>query len=171
VVTRASIAAALLAPVLGGCYSPQLQDCSVTCEAAGDCASGQVCDEGGWCTAPDQIGTCPERPDRMDAGVDADPTIDAPSDGGLTAALRILITGRGRVLVDPAGVECERFASGEGGDCTFLVPASEPQTLTAERSHPSSPFAGWTTENCLGQDTVCTVTVNPPGVLVSASFN
>lgn len=51
------------------CYSPELQDCAVTCAADGDCGPGQVCGSDRMCAVPTVAGSC-ARGGRHDAGLD-----------------------------------------------------------------------------------------------------
>jgi hypothetical protein len=168
VLTRA-IAVALLGLLgLAACYRPDTRSCTVTCADPGDCAGGQTCSDG-WCVAPEAAGTCaapadadPGRPDgppgAIDAGADAAP-----------ATLHVVVQGRGKVVVDPLGVEC-LGTQGTPGDCLFPVGAGTTQTLLPVETNPNSPFVGWTTANCLAEPGACTLDMDGDVVLVGASF-
>lgn len=43
----------VVAIAAGGCYSPSLRDCTVSCANPTDCAGDQVCTSNGWCAAPE----------------------------------------------------------------------------------------------------------------------
>jgi len=166
VVTRLAMIAALL---VAGCYGPEVRDCTVSCASASDCATGQTCGEDGWCAAPDVAGSCAARTDAPDARP-VDAAIDgAASDAGV-AQLHVIVAGRGKVVVDPLGVECIGYA-GVPGDCLFDVSPGATEMLLPVETTPSSAFAGWTTDNCAEAASSCTVTMEPPVTLVGARFN
>jgi len=124
--TSALVALALLAA--GGCYAPDLRDCTVTCSAADECADGQACNPQGFCTAEGV--TC------MAGGGSA--TVDAPSATRIT--LRVRVEGTGKVIVDGIG-ECA------DSECTWEVPAMVLR-FTAQQLDADKPFERWTTANC-----------------------
>lgn len=170
VLTRAALLA-LVVLSWAGCYQPEVRDCTVSCAAPGDCASGQVCADG-WCTAPANAGTCGAPPiDAEPQGSDAPDGVppDAEPPDAAAAVLHVVVQGRGKVVIDPLGVECVG-AQGTPGDCTFPVTPGSMQTLLPLQTHPQSPFAAWTTDNCSAQAEACVLTMEPPGVLVGARF-
>lgn len=168
---------ALAALALGACYRPDARDCTVACDDPGDCLDGQVCGASGWCATPDvscKVGD-DAAPDPIDGApddaraVDGPPAPDGPPPDAAGAELRVLVSGRGKVVVEPLGVECVG-TTGAPGDCTFGVAPGTEVTLVPLQTHPNYPFAEWTTANCAGETGACTVTVDPPSVVVAASF-
>lgn len=174
--------AALAAVVLAGCYDPALRDCTVTCHAAGDCASGQVCGTDGFCAAASVAGTCRTRPDAretvdtrpgdpdaaVDAKVDArvDARVDAAPPDAPGAQLHILITNKGKVVDSTSTITC----LSPPGDCLFGAEPGTMITLTAVASNPQHAFDQWTDANCMGQPATCTVTIVAPVTTVNAKF-
>jgi hypothetical protein len=162
------IRTAILIVALAGCYDPSLRDCTVTCHAAGECATGQVCGADGYCAAPSVAGTC-TAPDAhasidapiaiVDSGFDAAPP-DAPG-----AQLHITITGKGKVVDSTSTITC----SAPPGDCLFGAEPGAMITLTAIGMG-SHPFNDWTTANCMGMGASCTVTIVAPVTTVGAGF-
>lgn len=121
----------------GGCYAPDLRDCTVTCGAADDCAGDQVC-TGGFCAA-DGV-TC--------TGGGA--TTDAPV---ATIMLRVDVEGTGTVVIDGVG-EC----TDDQNSCTWTVPAKIMQ-FEARQIESDKLFERWTTLNCpQSTQTSCTFT-------------
>jgi hypothetical protein len=153
--------------LLAACYQPEVRDCTVTCAHAGDCADGQVCGRDGYCAAPAVAGTCGFVVDAA-TSADASPSDAPPSDAG-TAQLHVIVQGRGKVSVDPLGMECTGTNTADG-DCMFDVPSGASEMLTPVQTNPQSSFVDWTTANCAGM-TACTVTVDPPVTLVTAMFS
>ena len=101
------LAAAVAALVLAGCYTPALRDCTVSCDAPGDCASGQVCGSDGMCAAPASPATARwsrptrgpmrrRRPARCRGGIDARP------DAMPSVRLTVQIMGKGSVVLGGA---------------------------------------------------------------------
>jgi len=125
---RALVAIAILAA--GGCYAPDLRDCTVTCGASDECADGQACNPQGFCTAEGV--TC------MAGSGGA--TVDAPSATRIT--LRVQVMGTGKVVVDGVG-ECA------DSECTWEVPTALLR-FTAQQLEAGKPFERWTTTNCGG---------------------
>jgi uncharacterized repeat protein (TIGR02543 family) len=179
--TVAACAPALLAIPAAGCYAPSVRDCTVTCEAATDCATGQVCGPDGYCAAPGVTGTC-ARAD-ADATADADAaTIDARGDAAIAdahtappqpdaavlGALSVTITGRGDVAVSPLGVTCSAPAK-MGATCAYDVVAGAPLLLVAVPTHKDDRFAGWTGA-CSGTSATCALTATTGTTAVVAGF-
>ena len=141
---------------LAACYSPSLRDCTVTCSAASDCASGQVCGGDHFCAAPVIAGTC-ATPVQLDADIDgalADAAIDARAadaaiDAALFVALHLHVDGKGTLLLDGGG-SCR-------SDCMLSVPRAEPSTLRAI-ADADQMFDRWTSPTCAGQPATCTFT-------------
>ena len=168
----ALLRSAALALLLAGCYDPSLRDCTVTCHAAGECASGQVCGADGYCASPSVAGTC-KPADAHESEIDAPlAIIDAPPpDAGppdaTPAQLHITIAGKGKVVDSTSVITC----NAPPGDCLFTVDSGATITLTAVASGAGHPFADWTTANCMGMGPTCTVTIDASVVTVSAKFN
>jgi hypothetical protein len=120
------IALLIWVAALGGCYAPDLRDCTVTCTGADDCAGDQVCNDKGLCAA-DGV-TC--------MGGSNGGTVDAAVP---TVTLRVTVDGEGKVVVDGIG-DCSR-------DCTWQVPQSAARRLEALPTGETQ-FDKWTTSNC-----------------------
>ncbi len=148
----ASAIASAIGLGLGGCYAPDLRDCTVTCSAAGDCAGGQVCGADGFCAARDVAGSCGGG--ALDAGLDAAPRV----------MLHVVVMGTGRVDVVGAS------SCGDTGayDCLISVPKGR-VTLDAVVTVGDKPFDRWTTPNCTGQTSTCMFTANT-STTVGAKF-
>ena len=131
---------------LAGCYSPELQNCTVSCAAVTECGSGQVCGADGFCAEPSVAGHC-------NAG-GPDAAIHDAAIQEANVALRITIAGRGRVTAAGIGV-CDTDDPNHG-DCTWLVPPHIVRTLDAVVT--DHDFQGWTTANCSMQGATCTLT-------------
>ncbi|CAN5879057.1 hypothetical protein BH11MYX3_BH11MYX3_46260 [soil metagenome] len=144
----------LILAILSGCYAPDVRDCTVTCSAATDCASGQVCGKDGFCAAEGVAGTC--GPGGVDAGVDAAPRV----------MLHVTVDGTGKVDVVGAGM----CGGGGGGsnDCMISVPRG-PVVINAIVTQTDKPFERWTTPNCTGQTSSCMFTANT-ATTVGAKF-
>ena len=137
---------------LGGCYTPDLRDCTVTCSAPGDCAGGQVCGADGFCAASGVAGSCGKG--ALDAGIDAAPQV----------VLHVQVMGTGRVDVTGAS-----SCGGNGpSDCMITVPKG-PVTLHAVATDGDKPFDRWTTPNCTGQTSTCMFSANT-STTVGAKF-
>jgi len=167
-------AVAALATV-GACYEPSVRDCAVSCTGGDQCAADQVCRADGWCTAPGYTGSCATDAARPDAAPDDATHLDGPTgdatdagdpiDAG-DATLRLVISGRGRIVSDQPGVEC----AGNAADCSFTVRVGTRVVLTAQNIHPNFQFVDWSTPNCMGQGMSCTLTVAAPLTLVGATY-
>lgn len=142
---RRLLALTLLAA--GGCYAPDLRDCTVTCTAADECAGDQVCSSAGLCAA-DGV-TC--------TGGGA--TTDAPTP---MVMLRVEVDGTGRVLIDGIGT-CD------DSQCTFMVP-TRLLMFEAQRTDVDKQFERWTTTNC-AQSTLTSCSFTPTSsTTVGAKF-
>lgn len=140
---------AALALLLAGCYAPALRDCTVTCAAADQCASGQVCGSEGYCVG--ETGARCTGSAAVDARAEAIP-IDAAVP---TFALHVTVMGHGSVTV-----------AGTGGgtctmDCTYALPRDS-QVSATELGAGNHQFQMWTTANCAGQEPTCTFTLAQP---------
>ncbi len=165
-IRRALVAAALAA--LGACYDPTVRDCVVSCTGAGQCAGDQVCGADGWCAAPTVAGSCAQvdaAGSTIDAAQDA-PVDAAPMFDAAPATLRLVISGKGKVVSDQPGVQC----TSNPGDCSFAIAAGTAVVLTAVNTNPNDTFVDWATPNCAGQGMSCTLTVAAPVTLVTATF-
>ncbi|MCA9674029.1 MAG: hypothetical protein KC464_03225, partial [Myxococcales bacterium] len=119
----------------------------------------------GSCGQPADIDA---RVDGADATADAarlDAAVDAAVDATPLATLRVLISGRGRVVAGTLG-QCD----GPSGDCSWDVEAGVMVDLVPVDTHPQDTFAGWSTANCAGETGACTVTIVAPQTLVGATF-
>ena len=146
------------------CYSPDLRDCTVSCTAANDCASGQVCGSDRFCASPELAGRCASLPTddggtpippNRDAGVaDAETVapVDAPPDAPPapeTRMVHIRIDGQGGVSLTGVGV-CDS-APPQAGDCTFDVILSA-QVHAEAYPHFNWRFDKWTQGPCDGDE-------------------
>jgi hypothetical protein len=141
---------ALAAPV--GCYAPSLRDCTVSCEATSDCASGQVCGDDGLCAVPEVAGRCATI--EVDAGTTVDAGADAAPDGPPLVTLVVQIDGKGSVDVAGRGVCSSEI---QRGRCMYDIPFGVAQRVEAIAIDNRQPFVGWTSLACAGQGAVCTV--------------
>jgi hypothetical protein len=142
------IAATVVA--VGGCYAPDVIDCTVTCSAPTDCAGDQVCTADGFCAA-DGV-SCKGNGATVDAAL--------PS----TFTLRVQIDGVGKVVVANVG-QCSDQQN--NGACTWQVP-NGPVRLQAVRTD-DKPFDRWTTMTCAGQQATCMFTMSA-STTVGAKF-
>jgi hypothetical protein len=147
-----AIAIAALA-ALAGCYSPSLRDCTVSCEAASDCASGQVCGDDGLCAAPMVAGRCANI--EVDAGTVDAGVPDAPPDAPVLVRLSVQVDGKGSVDVAGSGVCSSQMMRGR---CMYDIPLGVAQRVEAIAIDSKEPFVGWTSLTCFGQGAVCTFT-------------
>ncbi|MCE9576941.1 MAG: hypothetical protein K8W52_27590 [Deltaproteobacteria bacterium] len=174
------VCAAVAAP-LAGCYQPVLRDCTVTCGAVTDCATGQRCAADGFCVGQDVVGTCGPAADAS-TRTDARRGADARADGGATdaaipadaapvvGALRITIVERGTITVAPINAICAA-PTHAGATCTFAIPIDTVAVITAAPNHPGDAFAAWTTTSCAGQGAACTLTCATALTIVGARFD
>ncbi|HEY5926558.1 MAG TPA: hypothetical protein VIV11_32950 [Kofleriaceae bacterium] len=155
---------ALSIALAGGCYAPELRDCTLTCSAATDCADGQVCDSEGFCAAPEIAGTCSSLPGHAggndrDAGIDApkinDARPDAAPDAMTHVLLAITIESKGRVIVQTIGT-CEQSGP-QNGSCVFYVPRDVELTVQAQ-PYSDHRFDRWTTTTCMSAPATCMFT-------------
>lgn len=147
---------------LAGCYSPSVRDCTVTCNAQSDCASGQVCGGDHYCASALSAGTCAPlviigdaeidavATAPVDAAPDARPDARPPIDAAPRVGLHVHIDGKGSVVV--TGV-----ATCDEHDCTYGVVAGLRLVLVAV-PHADQRFDRWTTVTCGQQDASCTFT-------------
>jgi len=128
--------------LISGCYSPDIDDCSVTCTTDNECAGDQVCTAQGLC-----------------AGAASACEDNSAVDGGVTPhmiALQVKVDGDGKVSIDGIG-DCEPSGSGPMGDTCMMQIAAGPVTITAIAA--DKPFERWTSLICAGQDASCHVTL------------
>jgi hypothetical protein len=137
-----------------GCYAPSLRDCTVSCESAGDCASGQVCGSDGLCAAPEAAGHCATA--EVDAGdADASPPGDAAvPDAPKLVALHVQVDGK--VSIEVAGLGVCSSKDPSHGRCMYDIALGIAQRVDAIAVEPDQQFAGWTSPTCAGQGAVCT---------------
>jgi hypothetical protein len=151
VVLRTALLAALAA-----CYSPEVGDCTTTCNLATDCAPGQVCGQDGLCASAEI--SC-RQAIASDAGItDTTPPVDAPPDAMPDAApstvtLVVRIDGRGDVTIPSIGT----CSAGNGQmQCPFVVAKGVPLTLQASPKN-NWRFVRWE-DACSGGIAACTIT-------------
>lgn len=128
-----------------GCYDPEIVDCSVACQAADECADGQVCGADGYCAAPEVAGRCQgQEPARV--------------------ALEVTIDGDGRVAIDGLGT-CD---SSHSRLCMFTVLQNQRYRLKAIAGDDRS-FESWSSA-CAGDAETCDVTPVSARTRVGAEF-
>ena len=143
---------------LAACYTPELRDCTVSCDGPMQCASGQVCGTDQLCAAPEIAGRCREL--AVDAG-----QVDARPDGPPTAALHVQVMGKGTVVVENRGT----CSSGEPqrGDCVYDIALGIDQTVRAQQLQLDQVFLGWASETCRDEPAICTFPMIEPTMLVA----
>lgn len=157
VLARAAVA--LTGAALAACYSPAVRDCTVTCDAPGDCADGQVCGADRMCAAPDVAGRCgmvaPDAGDGpRDAGADA--AVDARPDAPATVRLTVQVTGKGKIDIPGVGM-CSSLDP-QKGNCAFDVAPGAALVAQALPIQIDQVFDKWTSTTCAGQPARCTFT-------------
>lgn len=133
---------------LGGCYSPSLRDCTVSCGSANDCATGQVCGPDGMCASPEIAGRC--------ARVDAGPPDAALPDATRTVRLTVQIMGKGSVAVE--GIDTCSSGDADHGSCAYDVATGVPLTAQAMPITATDVFTMWSSMTCAGQSARCLFT-------------
>jgi hypothetical protein len=166
----ATAAAAGLAA--GACYSPELRDCTVSCESPADCSNGEICGADRFCVAPGAAGHCANDaslPPRDGAADDARPPSDGamPDAAPLQATLVVMIEDQGVVVVANVGT-CDSDPP-TSGHCMFHVPLGSSQQLVA-MPHMDRVFDKWTTDACKDQPSTCALVVTIATMQVSAKF-
>lgn len=162
---------------LVSCYSPQLDDCTLRCEAATDCAGGQTCGSDHLCAATDIAGHCSQLLSQDasvgDGGPIARPsdasTLDAgrPVDAGPQVIAHLHDDGMGAITTNTGDV-CDAQGSGHG-DCMVEVAAGVPLTLQAT-GEASQVFQQWSGQACTGTSPSCTFTPTMPTTDIHAMF-
>lgn len=140
---RTLLAAAL---ALGGCYSPELPDCVVACQAADECGEGQTC-IGGLCRT--QGATC----EGAGSGSTTPPA---------RVQLQVTIEHEGAVVVDGVGTcrsEEDRYT------CSWSVRSGSEVVLEARPL--GDDFDKWATANCADQDTTCSLVPTMPTIVIA----
>jgi hypothetical protein len=147
------------------CYSPDVRDCTVSCVAESDCASGQVCGSDRFCASPELAGQCSSHPPddggvppiRDAASIDAEGVAppDAPPDAEPTTTVEVHVEGKGAISLDGIGT-CDSAAP-QNGACAFVVPYGKPLRIEAI-AYPDWRFEKWTTITCLVEDETCEFT-------------
>jgi hypothetical protein len=159
------VAVAVMAVALGGCYSPELQDCVVACTAAADCGPGQACGGDGWCAGGDVIGQCQ---------VPIEPPIEPPMGAG--DELRVVIAGQGKVEIETSSLtgqsvkETCTSTSSTGATCAY--PTSDGMWATLRQKEGGGwRFDGWSWIACtLGKPKSCLVRTGTGSTVVNATF-
>ncbi len=182
---RPTLVASLAA--LGACYSPDFRDCSVTCAATTDCASGQVCGTDRLCAGPELAGRCASqvadaeivdpRPDgrppsdaRPPADASTEPPSDAPRPDAAVPAqglLHVKVSGAGNV--DVVGIGVCGAAAAPNAECTYTVTLGVVLSLKAT-ANPDATFDKWSTTACANQGPICSLTPVLPSTDVQAKF-
>jgi hypothetical protein len=151
------LGAVAVVAALAGCYAPAVRDCTVSCAAPSDCASGQVCGDDGLCAAPALAGRCAGAPDAgplVDAAHDAPPRDAAMPDAPETVSLHVQVMGMGSVAVDGYGT-CSSLDP-QKGNCTYELVPGVVQRVRAVQIDANQLFAGWTSMTCSGAGPICT---------------
>lgn len=162
------LAATVAALVLASCYAPAVRDCTVSCEAPGDCARGQVCGSDGMCAAPEVAGHCAiVAPDAASPPRDA--AIDARPDAVPTVRLTVQVMGKGSIVLDDA-MTCSSEAP-QHGMCVYNVAPGVPITAQATPIQLDQQFTMWTSTVCGGQPARCTFTPADAATTISARFD
>jgi hypothetical protein len=179
--TGALAAAALAAALLSGCYQPTLQDCTVTCTGADDCAGDQICGEDGYCALPEVAGSCgdaggatadaPATPDADPAAPDADvgepdagiPDAAPPDAAGPLVTLKVRVQGLGRVVSEALDISCDDM-------CDYQLPMGSVVTVSPVETTDGWHFANWNSTPCAGQTPDCTLTLSQPQQTARARF-
>jgi hypothetical protein len=73
------VAVTLTAVTLTACYSPDVRECTVSCNATTDCVAPHVCGADGLCASTAAAGHCAAR--IVDGGISDDAALDATTDG------------------------------------------------------------------------------------------
>jgi len=147
--TTARLLLATALACAGGCYAPDVRDCTITCTNPDDCAGDQTCNSDGRCTAEGV--TCNGSGSNM-----------GMVDAAQLATLKVQVMGTGKVIVDGVG-SCD-------DDCTWQI---SPRALrfTAMVTDDEKPFERWTTQNCAAQMMpTCTYTPVMSSTTVAAKF-
>ncbi len=131
-----AIRAVLAVLTVGGCYSPEVRDCTVSCGAPTDCMGNQVCGAHGFCATEGVACSA----SMVDAGIDAAPE---------TITLRVKVNGTGKIVVAGIG-ECD------DSECMWQVPRA-PVHLQAVQTDDDKPFERWVM-TCTGTTPTCTFT-------------
>ncbi|MEJ7599814.1 MAG: hypothetical protein WKG01_18050 [Kofleriaceae bacterium] len=176
----AVLARAVLVLLLPACYAPDLRDCTVTCVAATDCASGQVCGPDSYCASPQVAGNCttPDANEPDGSLRDGGPRDAAPRDAAMVdsrppvdaiegrADMHIIANGDGRITASGIGA-CDKLGPTEG-DCTFSVTIPRSVTLTAT-PHVGSKFDKWEMGPCAPASVMCSFEMTT-AILAKAKF-
>jgi hypothetical protein len=155
--------------VAASCYSPDLRDCTVTCAAATDCASGQVCN-GGLCSGPSVQCAMLATPD---AAIPPPPPNDAamvqpdakPDAAPPMIPIHVHIDGVGHVTLDGGG-DCN--SPKDHADCDLSAPE---HVLAMFHAKPADHFDHWS-DACggAGMEPDCALVPNAMPLRVTAKF-
>ncbi|HEY1546846.1 MAG TPA: hypothetical protein VGG28_03465 [Kofleriaceae bacterium] len=132
--------AAVAIAVLAGCYSPQLQPCTVTCGDDSPCPADLTCGADSYCHAAGGDETC-------------------------HAVLTVDISGDGLVSSSPAGIECTPFQT----TCPVEFAGGTQITLTAS-AFDGQTFMGWTGDACAGSMNVTCALELDISMTITATF-
>ena len=144
-----------VASVAGGCYSPNLERCTVTCQGNETCPDNLTCQGDGFCHATDDTTACGGGGGGGGGGGDS---------GTQMAALAITVVGdgNGNVTSGTPVLDCGT----DDNACTAQVPVGTRVTLDAEADSDSI-FFGWSA-NCSGDPCVIEIDDN---TTVTAEFD
>ena len=168
--------------VVAGCYSPDLRNCTVSCESSGDCAGAQVCSSDHFCVAKGVTCTSvlpPSDGAPGDAGPIDDAHVSEPTDGAVPIDAR-MIDAAPPIDAPPPTVQLHLHVDGHGAlvfaagnctmDCNYQVLVGVPVTIYAVASANQS-LDRWTQGPCNGSHAPsCTVTPTMP-LTVAARFH
>jgi hypothetical protein len=137
----------LVGSSLPACYDPETTDCTVTCGAPDECASGQICDPDGYCAVPEVAGQC------------VDKTVEK-------VALEIHIDGDGTVSLDGVG-DCDSRTA-KDRTCSFAIAPNQSRRLRA-LPNGEKDFKEWSSA-CSGDSATCELTPVMELTRVGAKF-
>nr|HEX4315170.1 hypothetical protein [Kofleriaceae bacterium] len=147
----------MVVSALAGCYSPNLERCTVRCSGDEPCPDNMACTGDGFCHTSDDSSSCGGGGGGGGDGGGGDTT-----GGTVTLSVAVVGDGQGEVTADRLGIDC-----GNGNqDCLAQVTPGTDVTLTAASSS-SSLFFGWSA-NCTGDP--CVVEIDDQ-TTVTAEFD
>ena len=174
---------AIAAGLLTGCYSPQLRDCTVSCESSADCAGAQVCGADHLCAAKGtSCASSSNAPQDATAASDGEGPSDAPraNDAGRPIDAPRPIDAAPPVDAPPPPVNLHLHVDGHGqltegahtctADCTYAVARGVPLVIVAQALGHDQ-FIGWTQGPCVGQPTQTCMVTPTANVTVAVRFH
>jgi hypothetical protein len=136
--------AALLVALLGGCYSPQLSTCAVTCGSGSPCPADLGCGSDGFCHAADDPSSC-----------------------AVTLTVTTNQNGNGHVGSNPTGIDCSTF---DPDPCQAVFALGTEIQLTANHA-PNTFFGHWSGDACDGSQLPSCTLMLSMDMAVNASFH